>query len=83
VASRRPAKQLQGSRLVAPTGPTSCRFTEVVEGRLLGLLWPLGPLVARRLQEMFEPSQISGGLALEQPGHQRTNPGGDGDLTSQ
>jgi hypothetical protein len=39
-------KQLQGSRLVAPTGTASCRFTEVVEGRLLGPLRPLGPLVA-------------------------------------
>jgi hypothetical protein len=25
-------KQLEGSRLVEPTGPASCRFTEVVEG---------------------------------------------------
>jgi hypothetical protein len=39
-------KQLQGSRLVEPTGPASCRFTEVVEGCLLGPLRPLGPLVA-------------------------------------
>jgi uncharacterized membrane protein len=31
-------KQLHGSRLVEPTGPASSRFTEVVEGRLLGLL---------------------------------------------
>ncbi len=38
-------KQLQGSRLVEPTGPASSRFTEVVEGRLLGLLRPLEPLV--------------------------------------
>ena len=29
-------KQMHGSRLVEPTGPASCRFTEVVEGRLLG-----------------------------------------------
>ena len=43
-------KQLQGSRLVEPTGPTSCRFTEVVEGGLLGLWRPLGPLVAWLLQ---------------------------------
>jgi hypothetical protein len=33
-------KQLLGSRLVEPTGPGSCRFTEVVEVRLLGLLRP-------------------------------------------
>ena len=43
-------KQLQGSRLVEPTGPASSRFTEVVEGGLLGLLRPLGPLVAWLLQ---------------------------------
>lgn len=30
-------KQLHGSRLVEPTGPASSRFTEVVEGHLLGL----------------------------------------------
>jgi hypothetical protein len=34
-------KQLQGSRLVEATGPASSRFTEVVEGRLLGVLRPL------------------------------------------
>jgi hypothetical protein len=39
-------EQLQGSRLVEPTGPASCRFTEVVEGCLLGPLRPLEPLVA-------------------------------------
>jgi hypothetical protein len=33
-------KQLRGSRLVEPTGPGSCRFTEVVEVGLLGLLRP-------------------------------------------
>jgi uncharacterized membrane protein len=43
-------KQLRGSRLVEPTGQGSCRFTEVVEIRLLGLLRPLEPLVARLLQ---------------------------------
>jgi Polyketide cyclase / dehydrase and lipid transport len=43
-------KQLQGSRLVEPTGPASSRFTEVVEGRLLGLSRPLGPLMAWLLQ---------------------------------
>jgi hypothetical protein len=40
-------KQLRGSRLVEPTGLGTCRFTEVVEVRLLGLLRPLEPLVAR------------------------------------
>jgi hypothetical protein len=39
-------KQLHGSRLVEPTSPGSCRFTEVVAGHLLGLLRPLEPLVA-------------------------------------
>jgi uncharacterized membrane protein len=43
-------KQLQGSRLVEPTGPASSRFTEVVEGSLLGPSRPLGPLVAWLLQ---------------------------------
>jgi hypothetical protein len=43
-------KQLRGSRLVEPTGLGTCRFTEVVEVRLLGLLRPLEPLVARLLQ---------------------------------
>jgi hypothetical protein len=33
-------KQLRGSRLVEPTGRGTCRFTEVVEVRLLGLLRP-------------------------------------------
>jgi hypothetical protein len=33
-------KQLRGSRLVEPTGPPSCRFTEVVEVHLLGRLRP-------------------------------------------
>jgi hypothetical protein len=42
--------QLQGSRLVEPTEPTSSRFTEVVEGGLVGLSRPLGPLVAWLLQ---------------------------------
>jgi hypothetical protein len=43
-------KRLQGSRLVEATGPATARFTEVVEGRLLGPLRPLEPLVARLLQ---------------------------------
>ena len=64
-------KQLQGSRLVEATGPASCRFTEVVEGRLLGLSRPLEPLVARllqrqtsadlrRLKHLLEVSTVSG-----------------------
>jgi Polyketide cyclase / dehydrase and lipid transport len=43
-------KELQGARRVEATGPTSARFTEVVEGGLLGLSRPLGPLVAWLLQ---------------------------------
>ena len=43
-------KQLRGSRLVEPTSPASCRFTEAVEGRLLGPSRPLEPLVAWLLQ---------------------------------
>src|SRR5512133_3172833 len=64
-------EELQGSRLVEPTGPASCRFTEVVESRLLGLLWPLDPLVAwllqrqtaadlRRLNHLLEAPATSG-----------------------
>jgi hypothetical protein len=34
----------------ADRGPASCRFTEVVEGRLLGPSRPLEPLVAWLLQ---------------------------------
>jgi uncharacterized membrane protein len=43
-------KQLQGSRQVEPTGPTSCQFTEMVEGHLVGFLRALEPLVTRLLQ---------------------------------
>jgi hypothetical protein len=43
-------KRLKGSRLVDRTGPGSCRFTEVVEGRLLGPSHLLEPLVAWLLQ---------------------------------
>jgi hypothetical protein len=43
-------KHLEGSRLVELTGPGSCRFTEVVEGRLLGPSRSLEPLVAWLLQ---------------------------------
>ncbi len=39
-------KDLQGSRLVDPTGGGGARFTEVVDLWLLGPLRPLGPLVA-------------------------------------
>jgi hypothetical protein len=58
-------KRLQGSRLVEATGPGTSRFTEVVEGHLLGPLRPLEPLVAwllrqqtsadlRRLKQLLE-----------------------------
>jgi hypothetical protein len=64
-------KQLQGSRLVEPTGPASSRFTEVVEGRLLGPLRPLEPLVTwllrrqatgdlRRLKHLLEAQTVDG-----------------------
>ena len=70
-------KQLRGSRLVEPTGQGSCRFTEVVEGRLLGLLRPLEPLVAwllhrqatadlRRLKHRLETPPVSSGPAPEE-----------------
>lgn len=42
-------KRLQGSRLVEATGPGTSRFTEVVEGHLLGPLRPLEPLVTLSL----------------------------------
>ena len=69
-------KQLQGSRLVEPTGPTSSRFTEVVEGSLLGLWRPLGPLVAwllqrqatadlRRLKQLLETQPFSRSVSQE------------------
>ena len=69
-------KQLQGARLVEPTGQHTCRFTEVVEGRLLGLLRPLGPLVAwllrrqatadmRRLKQILEMPATSGAAQEE------------------
>jgi hypothetical protein len=69
-------KQLHGSRLVEPTGPASSRFTEVVEGRLLGLLRPLERLVAwllqrqaaadlRRLKHLLETSTVSGSAPEE------------------
>jgi hypothetical protein len=62
---------------VEATGPGSCRFTEVVEGRLLGPLQPLGPLVAwllqrqatadlGRLKQLLETSTVSGS-APEEP----------------
>ena len=70
-------KQLRGSRLVEPTGQGSCRFTEVVEGRLLGLLRPLEPLVTqllqrqatadlRRLKHRLETPPVSSGPAPEE-----------------
>ena len=69
-------KQLQGSRLVEPTGPASSRFTEVVEGGLLGLWRPLGPLVAwllqrqatadlRRLKQLLETQPFSRSVSQE------------------
>ena len=70
-------KQLHGSRLVEPSGPASCRFTEVVEGRLLGPSRLLEPVVAWLLQRqatadlgclkhLLETSTVSGS-APEEP----------------
>ena len=70
-------KQLRGSRLVEPTGQGSCRFTEVVEVGLLGLLRTLEPLVAwllhrqatadlRRLKHLLETPPVSSGPAPEE-----------------
>jgi uncharacterized membrane protein len=64
-------KQLRGSRLIEPTGPVSSRFTEVVEGRLLGPSRLLEPVVAwllqrqargdlGRLKHLLETSTVSG-----------------------
>jgi hypothetical protein len=69
-------KQLLCSRLVEPTGPASCRFTEVVEGRLLGLVRPLEPMIAwllqrqatadlRRLKQLLEAPSFSGSAPEE------------------
>jgi hypothetical protein len=77
VARPRPAKQLRGSRLVEPSGPPRCRFTEVVEGRLLGPSRVLEPVVAwllqrqacgdlGRLKHLLETSTVSGS-APEEP----------------
>src|SRR5215207_6937861 len=70
-------KQLRGARLVEPTGPGSCRFTEVVEVDLLGLLRSLEPLVAwllhrqatadlGRLKHRLETPPASSGSAPEE-----------------
>jgi uncharacterized membrane protein len=70
-------KRLEGSRLVEPSGPASCRFTEVVEGRLLGPSRVLEPVVAwllqqqttadlGRLKQLLETSTVSGS-APEEP----------------
>jgi hypothetical protein len=76
VASHDRQKQLEGSRLVEPTGPASCRFTEVVEGRLVGPLRPLEPMVSwllqrqatadiRRLKQLLEAPTPSGSAPEE------------------
>jgi hypothetical protein len=70
-------KQLRGTRLVEPTGLGTCRFTEVVEVGLLGLLRPLAPLVAwllqrqatadlGRLKHLLETPPVSSGPAPEE-----------------
>ncbi len=74
-------KQLQGSRLVEATGPASCRFTEVVEVRLLGLLRPLEPPVAALLQRQATTHLRRLKHLLETPPLSRSTPGGNGDLS--
>ena len=74
-------KQLQGSRLVEPTGPTSSRFTEVVEGGLLRLSRPLGPLVAWLLQRQITADLRRLKNLLETPTFQQVRTGGTGELT--
>src|SRR5829696_8759775 len=70
-------KQLRGARLVEPTGLGTCRFTEVVEVGLLGLLRTLEPLVAwllhwqatadlGRLKHLLETPPVSSGPAPEE-----------------
>ena len=60
-----------------PTGQGTCRFTEVVQVRLLGLLRPLEPLVAwllhrqatadlRRLKHLLETPPVIRGPAPEE-----------------
>jgi hypothetical protein len=62
---------------VEPTGLGTCRFTEVLEVRLLGLLRPLQPLVAwllqrqatadlRCLKHLLETPPVSSGPAPEE-----------------
>jgi uncharacterized membrane protein len=67
-------KHLQGSRLVEATGPASCRFTEVVEGRLLALSRPLEPLVAWLLQRQSSADLRRLKQLLEAPTRSRSAP---------
>jgi hypothetical protein len=74
-------KQLRGSRMVEPTGPTSSRFTEVVEGGLLGLSRPLGPLVAWLLQRQATADPATAQTLAGDPTLQQVRTGGTGELT--
>jgi hypothetical protein len=56
-----------------PAGGT-CRFTEVVEVRLLGLLRPLEPLVARLLQRQATADLRRRKHLLETPPLSRSTP---------
>jgi hypothetical protein len=67
-------KHLQGSRLVEATDPTSCRFTEVVEGRLFGLTRPPEPLVAWLLQRQTSADLRGLKQLLEAPASSRSAP---------
>jgi hypothetical protein len=57
-------KQLHGSRLVEPTGLASSRFTEVVEGHLLGPLRLLEPLLAWLLRRQTTADREKPGPGL-------------------
>jgi hypothetical protein len=67
-------KQLQGSRLVELTGPTDSRFTEVVEGHLLGPLRPLEALVARLLRRQVTADMRRLKRLLEAPAISESTP---------
>ena len=64
-----------------PTGSTSSRFTEVVEGGLLGLSRPLGPLVAWLLQRQATTDLRRLKNLLETEPLQQVRTGGTGELT--
>jgi hypothetical protein len=70
-------KQLQGSRLVEPTGPTNPRFTEVVEGHSAGSVAAAGGAAAPAASHSRYAAETAPGSA----GHQRVHTGAAGDLS--